>query len=324
MIISRTPFRISFAGGQTDFPTFFEKEFGAVTTTAINKYMYITINKRFDDSIRVSYSQTENVDHIDQIKHPVVREALRLTALTKGIEIASMADIPSKGTGLGSSSSYAVGLLNALAAYKGEHKSAKDLAKEACHIEREILKEAGGFQDQYIAAYGGLKHIQFHGADDVRVESIICKKNVMEELEQNLILLYTGIARQSHGISKEVEKAMEKNAAILTQIKQTAIEMKDALITGDLDKFGNLLHQGWLLKKSVSNTISTTQIDEWYEKGRAAGALGGKLLGAGGGGFLLFSAPKEKHTDIISALPTLRHVPFQLEQQGSRIIYVGD
>ena len=324
MIITRTPFRISFVGGGTDLPDFHRVEPGVVVSTAINKYMYIVVNKRFDDTIRVSYSETEIVEDVEEIQHPIVREALKSAGVTKGIEIASIADIPAR-TGLGSSSSFTVGLLNALYAYKGILKSAEDLAREACHIEIDTLGEPIGKQDQYIAAYGGLRYIQFNPDETVFTAPIICSSETKEKLAQNLLLFYTGDTREAGSILKE-QKANTKQAdklASLRRMSNLAFELKEKLNKGSSpDVLGEFLHKGWLLKRQLASGISSSKIDEFYEKALAAGALGGKILGAGGGGFLLLYCPKEKQPKVREALSNLTLTQFSFEPEGSKIIYI--
>ena len=327
MIISRTPLRMSFAGGGSDLPAFYRTEPGAVTSTTINKYIYITVNKKFDHQIRASYSVTEIVDTVDELKHELIRETLKLLGIDGGIEITSIADIPSRGTGLGSSSSYTVGLLKALYAYKGVHVGAERLAKEACEIEIERCGKPIGKQDQYIAAYGGFQHIQFNPDENVFVDPIICSKKVKENLEKHLLLLYTGLTRSSYHILSEqknnTEQHEDKRQTLRNMVK-LARELGDALTRNELDSFGEILHAGWMEKKRMASNISNSAIDEWYEKARRHGAIGGKILGAGGGGFFLFYAPLETHESIIKALPELRPIPFRFEPQGSKIIYVEE
>lgn len=324
MIISKTPFRISFCGGGTDFFDFHKDSPGAVASTAIDKFMYITVNKKFDNEIRVSYSKTENVKHVDEIEHPLVREAMKMTGITEGVEITSMADIPSKGTGLGSSSSFLVGLLNALYAYKGEHKSAEFLAQKACQIEIGILKEPIGKQDQYIAAYGGLNLIKFNPDGSVFIEPIICKNHVKNALQENLLLLYTGISRKANEILHEQKKNTKNKRNVLSKMATLAEEAAKAINQGDIEKFGRLLHKNWLYKKSLASSITNPTIEKYYQKALKAGAIGGKILGAGGGGFLLLYCEKEKQKKVLSALNDMTLTKFEFEPQGSRIIYVGD
>ena len=327
MIISRTPLRISFAGGGSDLAAFYTRQPGAVVSTAIDKYIYITVNKKFDRKIRASYSVTEIVDSVDELKHELIREALKLVGLDGGIEITSISDIPSQGTGLGSSSTYTVGLLNALYAYTGRHVGAERLAREACRIEIELNHKPIGKQDQYIAAYGGLKFIQFNPDESVFVDPIICQPEIREELQRRLLLLYTGLTRSADAILQEqkanTESDPSRQQALQTMV-QLAQELRLALCRNDLDTFGELLHQGWLAKKTLASGISSEAIDRWYATARAQGAIGGKVLGAGGGGFLLLYAPPERHPAIERALPELRPVPFRFEPQGSKIIYVEE
>lgn len=327
MIISRTPLRISFAGGGSDLPAYYKQEPGAVTSTAINKYIYITVNKKFDQKIRASYSVTEIVDSVGQLKHELIRAALQLVGLDGGIEITSISDIPSQGTGLGSSSTYTVGLLKALYAFIGKHVGAERLAREACRIEIDICKRSSGKQDQYIAAYGGLQHIQFNPDETVFVDPLICSSETRRALQSGLLLLYTGLTRSAVDILAEQARNTETDAGrrrTLRRMVELARELQATLTSNDLASFGEILHQGWLEKRKLANGISNPQIDEWYERARQHGAIGGKITGAGGGGFLLLYAPPERHPEILHALPELRPIPFRLELQGSKIIYVEE
>ena len=327
MIISRTPLRLSFAGGGTDLPAYFRREPGMVVSTPINKYIYIAVNKKFDNKIRASYSVTEIVDTIDDLKHELIRETLRVVGLDGGIEITSISDIPSRGTGLGSSSTYTVGLLNALYAYKGQHVGAERLAREACLIEIDLCGKPIGKQDQYIAAYGGLQYIHFNTDKSVFVDPIICSPETKMELQRRLLLLYTGSTRSADKILVEqtynTENDEDKQRA-LRRMAKLAQRLRDALSTNDLEPFGEILHQGWLEKRKLASGISNSRIDEWYERARKSGAIGGKITGAGGGGFLLLYAPPNQHGEILQALPELRPVPFRFEPQGSKIIYVEE
>ncbi len=323
MIISRTPFRISFSGGGTDLKEFYKHEPGAVTSTTIDKYMYITVNKRFDHTIRISYSHTEIVNSIDEIKHPIIRETLKLVGLTDSLEMISIADIPS-GTGVGSSSSFTVGLLHALYAYKGQHVTAERLADEACKIEIDILGEPIGKQDQYAAAYGGLQHIQFNPDESVYADPVICKKETKKMLSNNLLLFYTGITRKSSKILKKQKNGTKAKLNYLRAIRDLSYRIRYILIRGtNLDEFGEALHQNWLLKKQLVDGISNDKIDQYYRKARSTGALGGKILGAGGGGFLLLYCEKQCQKKVRETLNELKEVSFDLEPQGSKIIYVG-
>jgi D-glycero-alpha-D-manno-heptose-7-phosphate kinase len=327
MIISRTPLRISFAGGGTDLPAFYRDEPGMVVSTAIDKYIYITVNSKFDHKVRASYSVTEIVDTVDELHHELIREALRLVGIEGGIEITSISDIPSQGTGLGSSSTYTVGLLNALYAYKGKMVGAERLAREACQIEIDICGKPIGKQDQYIAAYGGLKRITFFPDDGVEVTPLLMPSCTRRQLEQNLLMLYTGLVRSADTIlakqSANTQTCMDTRTN-LYGLRQLACNLSEALAQGEFSQMGDYLHQGWIQKRQLADGISNPQIDEWYNIARRHGAQGGKILGAGGGGFLLLYAPQECHPHIIRALPELRAVPFTFESQGSRIIYVEE
>jgi len=316
MIISRTPLRMSFAGGGSDLPAFYKHFPGAVVSTTINRYVYVTVNQKFDDRIRVSYSQTEDARTVKAIRHPLVRAALKKLGFDGGIEITSIADIPSKGSGLGSSSSFTVGLLNALYAYQNQHCPAERLAKEACEI------DMGGKQDQYAAAFGGFNFIKFypHG---VSVFPIICKPETTLELQKNLLVFYTGITRKASDILRHKQRAIANadTFAVLKGMTWLAQRTVDELQQNDLRAFGELLHENWKLKKLICSSVSSPQIDRWYHTARKHGAIGGKLLGAGTGGFLLFYAPQKKHSAIRTALG-LRQIPISFEPQGSKIIFV--
>lgn len=327
MIISRTPLRISFAGGGSDLPAFYEHEPGAVVSTAIDKYIYINVNQKFDKKIRASYSVTEIVDGVDDLSHELIREALKLIGSDGGVEITSISDIPSQGTGLGSSSTYTVGLLNALYAYTGRRAGAQRLAEEACEIEIARCGKPIGKQDQYIAAFGGLQYIQFNPDHSVFVDPIICGPETKQRLQSRLLMLYTGLVRSADDVLREqranTESDQERRLA-LRAMTQLAQDLSKALSHDELDTFGEILHEGWMRKRGLASKISNSAIDEWYERARRHGAAGGKLLGAGGGGFLLLYAPPDRHHEIAAALPELRAVPFRFEPQGSRIIYVEE
>ncbi len=326
MIISQTPYRVSFAGGGTDLPSFYEKEMGAVLSVGLNQHMYVTVSPRFEASTRIAYTKTEIADSIDEIQHTIAREVLRMTGLGKHLEITTIGDVPS-GTGLGSSSSLAVGLLNALYAFKGRLTSAQQLAEQACQVEIDLLHKPIGKQDQYAAAYGSLNYIAFNPDGTVNVEPVPYKPDTLRELESRTLLLYTAqqrsaddiLVKQSAG-TREADKF-----SILRQMRDLAIEMKGIISNqGSIDEFARLLHEGWLLKKSLGFGISNSAIDDWYEAAIKAGAQGGKLLGAGGGGFLLLVAPPEKHQAIRDALGNPREIPFEIDRRGSRIIFISD
>lgn len=318
MIISRTPLRISFAGGGSDLPAFYRHEPGAVVSTAINKYIYITVNEKFDHQIRASYSVTEIVDQVDDLKHQLIREALRLVGRQHSIEITSISDIPSQGTGLGSSSTYTVGLLNALYAFIGRFAGAERLAREACIIEIERCGAPIGKQDQYIAAYGGLQFIQFNPDETVFVDPIICRAETKQRLQQRLMMLYTGATRKTSDVLREQRENTERDESRrrhLRRMVELAHDLRLALHHDDLDAFGEILHEGWMRKRELASGISTPQIDDWYERARAAGAIGGKILGAGGGGFLLVYAPEERHDAIRRRCPNYAMCPCNLSRK---------
>lgn len=304
-------------------PTFYLKHGGAVVSSSIDKYIYIVVNSKFDDHLRVSYSVTENCDTVDQVHHPLVRESLKLVGVTKGIEIVSMADIPANGTGLGSSSSFTVGLVNALHAYLGQHPTKHQLGQESCRIEIDICKEPIGKQDQYAAAFGGLNYIRFNKDNTVEVEALDTHAHVHDRLESCVLAFYTGIQRSASNLLKEQNEAIKSGTTTKTMQKMTeqAMELRDELRRGNTDSVGVMMDEGWKLKKSILGSISSDQIDRWYTKGREAGALGGKLLGAGAGGFLVFYAPPQQHRDIERALSELKPLSFKLDQDGSKIIF---
>jgi D-glycero-alpha-D-manno-heptose-7-phosphate kinase len=327
MIISKTPLRMSFVGGGSDLPVFYREFGGAVVSTAIDKFVYVTVNNKFDEKIRISYSKTEEAKTVERVKHPLVRESLKLLGISGGVEITSIADIPAKGTGLGSSSSFTVGLLNALHAFANRHAAADKLARESCEIEIGRCGEPIGKQDQYAAAFGGFSFIQFNQNDSVSVEPIICQRETLRQLENNLIVFYTGITRSASAILKTQQNAVaSQKAKQKTMIKMVGLarELKAELQKNNLAAFGEIIHENWLLKRSLTSEVSNGAIDGWYSRARKAGAVGGKLLGAGAGGFLMFYAPQEKHEAVRRELKELRPVKFGFEPQGSKIIFVHD
>ncbi len=321
MIITQTPLRISFFGGGTDFRDFFQQEEGWVLSSAIDKYIYVTIKKRFDHKIRVGYSQTELVDHIDELQHELVRESLRKTGITQGVEISTMADIPSEGSGLGSSSTVTVGLLNALYAYGGTPVGHEQLAREACEIEIDVLGKPIGVQDQYIAAYGGQRFIHFLQNNCITVTHLRLNDQLRRKLNQNLLLFYTNITRKAESVLTEQVQKMAEHHAVLHAMKGLACQARAAIEAGELDELGYLLDQSWQLKKQLASGISNAFIDELYHTARQAGALGGKITGAGGGGFLLLYCPREKQDALRTALSALPELPFHLERDGSKVIF---
>ncbi len=324
MFISRTPFRVSFFGGGTDLPAFYTRESGAVISMTINQYVYITVNKRFDDSLRLSYSQTEIVDSLDQIKHPLFREVARHVGVDSGIEVTSIADVPS-GTGLGSSSSFTVGLLHALQAYRGEHKSARELADQACHLEINVLKEPIGKQDQYAAAFGGLRKYQFNPDGSVFVDPVVCSADTRQKLMDHLMFFYLGGSRDARQVLAEQSGNTDGNMGSLRKIRNLVDDFWKLLARGQgIEAMGELLHEAWQYKKQLANNVSNTRIDEIYERARAAGASGGKILGAGMGGFLMLFCDPRQQGAVHCALGDLRRMQFGFEPEGSKIIYVGN
>ena len=318
---------MSFVGGGSDLEAYYEQDAGAVVSTAIDKYIYITVNRKFDRKVRASYSVTEIVDGIDNLKHELIREALKLVGIDGGIEITSISDIPSEGTGLGSSSTYTVGLLEALYAYTGRHVGAERLAREACEIEIERCGKPIGKQDQYIAAYGGLQYLRFNPDESVYVDPVTCGRDVKQRFQQRLLLLYMGMTRSASMILAEQKANTAGNAASRASLKKMvdmATLLRACLLRDDLDAIGPIMNEAWMEKKKLATTISTTRIDSLYERALQSGAAGGKVLGAGGGGFLLLYANPEHHDGILKALPGLQVVPFRFEPQGSKIIYVED
>jgi len=325
VIISRTPLRVSFLGGGSDLPSYYRHHGGAVLSTTIDQSVYVTVSRKFDDAVRVSYSRTEEVARSADVEHPLVREALALVGIEGGIEITSVADIPSRGTGLGSSSAFTVGLLNALHAYCGRHASAARLAQESCEIELERCGEPIGKQDQYAAAYGGLNFIRFHPDESVEVNKVICAPALLAELQAHLIFFYTGLTRSASALlsrqSRELASSCAKASAMaaIVRLAETAFA---EFAHGRITDFGVMLRDSWALKKELASGISTPLIEEAYAAALAAGAEGGKLLGAGGGGFLMFFAPPSRHAAIRIALAKLREVPFRFAREGSSIIFV--
>lgn len=326
MIISRTPLRVSFFGGGSDFRDYYKQNYGCVLSTAINMYIYITVNKKFDDLIRVSYSKTELVDSVDKIEHNIIREALKIAEIDKGIDIVYMGDVPlgTAGIGLASSSALAVGVLNALFAYKGEHVSAEFLAKKACEIEIKLLQNPIGKQDQYAVAYGGFNNYRFNPDESVFVNPVVCKQETKKQLKNNLMLFYTGITRISSGILEEQKENISSKKLLIDRLVEIAEIAKRELLENNINRFGELLHEGWLTKKQLASGITNSEIEDYYESAMAAGAVGGKILGAGGGGFLLLYVDDDNKEMVRKALSNLREIPFEFEPQGSKIIYISE
>lgn len=323
MIIVRAPFRISFGGGGSDLPQYYRNWGGAVLSASINKYIYIDLHPFFDEKrIQLKYSQTENVGAPGLIKHRIFRCVLERFNLC-GVELTSTADIPS-GTGLGSSSSFTVALLQCVYAYMGMHRSKAALAAEACEIEVEILQSPIGKQDQYAAAMGGLNFIRFEKDESVFVEPVTINRSRMDEFNSRLVLFYTGITRDANGILEEQGRAMQDGShkeCAMHKMVALAGAMRDCLEAWRLDDFGALLHESWKLKRSLTGHISNGRIDDIYELALSAGATGGKLLGAGGGGFLLLYCPPGKQANLLRKMSFLKQFPFYLESGGSQIVY---
>ncbi len=319
--------RVSFAGGGTDLASFYRngRGFGCVLSATINKYIYITVNKKFDDLIRVSYSKTEIVDSVDKVEHNIIREAMKIVGVEGGLEVVYMGDMPlgGAGVGLGSSSALAVGVLNALYAYKGQHVSAEKLAREACMIEIDILGHPIGKQDQYIAAFGGINYIQFNKDETVFVDPVIFSAAAKRGLESRLTLFYTGIVRMSSDILQEQNDSVDRKLDCHNSLVDLTHQLRELLQQNDITAMGDILHKGWEIKTQLASKITSPQIDAWYQAALDAGADGGKIVGAGGGGFLLLYREEEKRDAVSKALPDLKESVFTFELQGSKIIYVG-
>ncbi|PWI48897.1 GHMP kinase [Candidatus Heimdallarchaeota archaeon B3_Heim] len=323
MIISKTPLRMSFAGGGSDLHAYYQHGYGAVTSTTIDKYMYVMINDRFTKHIRIGYSQVEHVDNVDEIEHDLVREVMKFVDVTEKVEINLMTDIlpTQKGSGLGASSSILVGILHALHAFKGEDVSSKQLAQEACEIEIEILGNPIGKQDQYAAAYGGLNWIQFNADESVIVYPVGCKPEIKAELNRNLLLFYTGMISRTSDVLPEQREKTKKNLEVLDKMVALAADLRRVLGNNDLTEFGTILHQGWLYKQKLASKITNPLINSYYENARETGAIGGKILGSGGGGFLLLYCPENKQREVRKSLANLQEVDFEFDHKGSRIVY---
>ena len=326
MVISRTPLRVSFAGGGSDLPWFSQEHGGAVVSTTIDKYIYVVVTERFEDDLRISYTRTEIVDKLDEVQHELVREALRIAGLRRKIEIVTIADVPA-GTGLGSSSAVTVGVLNALFAYQGILKSASELAADAARIEIEILGRPIGKQDHYASAHGGLQLLRFGPGDGVRRDPVVLPVREQYRLERNLLMFYTGRQRAASDVLGRVETAGRQTADVsdsLVRMRDAALELYERLGGGaDVDVVGQFLHENWQLKRTLHPSVSASDIESAYDIARERGAIGGKVLGAGGGGFLLFYVPRERQAQVRRGLANLRELPFRFETEGSRILYIG-
>jgi D-glycero-alpha-D-manno-heptose-7-phosphate kinase len=325
MIISRAPVRFSLGGGGTDLPSYADEHGGFLVAAAIDKYIYVGANARFYKNIRLAYSKTEIVDSVDQIEHRIFRETLRMTGVHDSIELVSIADIPSN-SGLGSSSTFTVALLNALHAFKQEFVSSEQLAQEACRIEIEVLKEPIGKQDQYISAYGGITAFTFHADGTVHAERVPVQPEVMDELQMNLLIFYSGIDRPASTVLTEQGSTIKQNkdGAVdrMHRIKALGYETRRILLSGNVDEYGELLHEHWTNKRKLASKMTDSVIDEHYEAARRAGALGGKLMGAGGGGFFMFYARPSERRAVYETMRNrgLRPLRWQFDHDGARIV----
>lgn len=320
MLITQTPLRVSLAGGGTDLPAYYRKKPGAVVSTAIDKYVYVIVHKRFDRHLVIGYMKKEVVDSIDEIQHELVREAMRKTGVTESVEVTIMADIPSSGSGLGSSSSLTVGLLNALYAYRGIQVTAEQLAREACEIEIDICRKPIGKQDQYIAAYGGLRYMEFLPDERVVVEDLTAG-DARQQLSARLLLYFTNVTRKADDILREQSANTANRLQNLDDIRALAVETREAIHEGRYETIGDVLRKNWQLKKDLASGISTSAIDRMIETAMGGGARGCKISGAGGGGFLLTYGDPDKMENLRAAMKEYREMPFFLDRFGSKVIF---
>ena len=324
MIITQTPYRISLTGGGTDLPSFYREEYGAVLSFALDKHMYVTVSPRFDPTTRVAYTKTEIAADVNLIEHTIVREALKMTGLGRHLEITTVGDVPA-GTGLGSSSSLTVGLLNALYAYRGEVTSPKKLASQACEIEIDLLRKPIGKQDQFAAAFGGLNYIRFNPDETVDVQPVPCRPEMIAQLKSHAMLLYTDQQRDADKILKQQSEHTNDRRPILRAMRDLTDDMRQALSgTPDIRRVAEILDEGWQLKRSLGFGISMAMVDSWYETAKRCGAMGGKLLGAGGGGFLFLLADPDCQERIRVELGYPRELEFGIDRCGSRVIFISD
>lgn len=323
MIIVRTPLRLSFVGGGSDIPAFYRRSEGRVVSCAMDKYVYVIVKSRFDDKIYINYSQKECVDRVEEIRHDLVREAMLITGVESGVEITTLADVPSEGSGLGSSSSITVALLHALFTYRNMLVTAEDLARLACDIEITRAQKPIGRQDQYAAAYGGLNEFVFHEDDSVTRLPVSVSDSVFRRFSSSLLLYFTGITRKADVILSEQSKNAEKTDKFDFQrrIAELVGPFRAALETGDVEECGRLLDENWRMKRHMAQGISNEKIEAMYGAAKSAGALGGKVAGAGGGGFLMLLVPRERQAAVFSAMEQFRELPFMLERSGSKVIF---
>ena len=323
MIIVRTPLRLSFAGGGSDLKAFYEKKDGMVISSAIDKFVYVIVKERFDDMIYINYSDKERAEKVSEIKHDLVREAMKMTGVEKGVEITTLADIPSEGSGLGSSSSITVGLLHAFYTYQNVLVTAEQLAEEACRIEIDIIGKPIGRQDQYAAAFGGVNQFVFSGDAAVVRTPLVLDNGPLRVFASNLLLYFTGITRSANTILAEQKNNFSEKEKFKVMSEMVAMvgPFKNALEQGDIETCSRLLDDNWQLKKKMASGITNGEIDAMYEKAKRAGALGGKIAGAGGGGFLMLVVPREKQNAVFEAMKGYRELPFRLERSGSKVIF---
>ena len=324
MIVSRAPVRFSLGGGGTDLPAYSREHSGFVVAAAVDKFVFACVARRFYETIRLAYSETETVQSVDHIKHRIYRAALKSMGLTKGLELHSLADVPAN-TGLGSSSSFTVALLNGLHAFKREAASAEQLAREACHLEIDVLEEPIGKQDQYIAAYGGISAMTFHRDGSVEVERLALRDDVIDELESNLTIFYSGVERAASSVLVQQQKTIKSDGAAVERmhrIKALGHDTKRMLLAGDVDSYGEMLHEHWTNKRKMAANMADSAIDEHYAAARAAGAIGGKLMGAGGGGFFMFYVRAGERRRVHETLVSrgLRPMRFRFDFDGARIV----
>lgn len=321
MIISRTPLRISFVGGGSDIPKFYRKFGGAALSMSINKYLYVAINEGFDDLININHAVIERARTIYEVEHTLIRTVLDMFHVDKKINISIISDIHPKGSGLGSSSALTVGLINALTQYQKHNISKEDLARKACEIEIDILNNPIGKQDQYSSSYGGMNFLEFNSDGSVTVSPVTCSQQSLELISSNIIVFYTGIQSTSGEILSRYQNNLDQaeKTTILRKMVKLAYQMRQELDQDNISNFGKYLHENWLLKKQIEDSISNPQIDEYYETGIKNGALGGKLLGAGGRGYIMFYAPKSRHASIINALSSLEYIHIKLDHEGSKV-----
>ena len=323
MIVVKTPLRLSFVGGGSDLKVFYEQSDGMVISSTIDKYVFVIVKERFDEKIYINYSQKERVDSVDEIQHKLVRETMKIAGVEKGVEITTLADIPSEGSGLGSSSSITVGLLHALYTYKNNLVSSQQLAEEACEVEIDLIKKPIGKQDQYAAAFGGLNHFVFHSNDTTERTPLFVENGLHRKFSSSILLYYTGLTRSADDILFEQQEnvTLHDKYDVMCEMVSLVEPFKTAVIGGDIITCGELLDKSWYLKKKMASGITNSLIDEMYGKAKKAGAIGGKISGAGAGGFLLLMVPREKQNAVFDAMSDYRVMPFMLERCGSKVIF---